>query len=443
MVTQTKEQTLQSCAVRLLNHHSFHSLADRGIVFCDTVDDATTLANLINAPFYVGPMDGEARSTALRRWRSGHSRWLCATSAFAQGVDYGHVTYVLHYRVPKHMTLFAQQSGRLARREGVVGVSHLLYSDPPTRRDSADVDLGGFNAIVDLTTKAQCRRLSMTAFLDATQSNCNMLGPCQLCDFCARQKIPFPPAHHPRPLPEVPANHSRTFDTPATGSRPQMFSNALVPSVSALPRPDATRRPVVSNISSSSTNVSHVSTHRDIPAASLSSKFQKEANVSRFLQESEGMCILHILAGDVASHRLFTCPIYSTFSSPYIRFRSNIRYTRTGICYRCAVLTSDRFNHPNRSKTDDVPCKFDDILKPLAFAIFSIPEIRDVVLPAAGVQSPELVSSDDYAKWLGTVPAGPQALFNIWEVCHAYVHLTDNNGVPTVSVDDILRAFAR
>ncbi|KAG6371443.1 P-loop containing nucleoside triphosphate hydrolase protein [Boletus reticuloceps] len=193
MVSRTSQQTLQSFAVRLLKYHSFHSLPDRGIVFCETVDDATTLANLIDAPTYMGPMNNDARRAALQQWFSGRSRWLCATSAFAQGIDYGHITYVLHYRIPKHLTLFAQQSGRLARRDGVVGISHLLFSDPPTRRVNADLDLGGFNAIVDFATKTQCRRLSITAFLDSTPSNCYMLGPCELCSPSPRTSPPASP----------------------------------------------------------------------------------------------------------------------------------------------------------------------------------------------------------------------------------------------------------
>ena len=29
-------------------------------------------------------------------------------SAFAQGIDYGYVTYVVYYQIPKHITLQAQ-----------------------------------------------------------------------------------------------------------------------------------------------------------------------------------------------------------------------------------------------------------------------------------------------------------------------------------------------
>lgn len=189
MVSHQQEASLQDFILRVINHHIFSSPLDRGIVFCDTVEDATVLANLIGAPFYVGRMDAQARSQAVNTWLSGRSKWLCATSAFAQGIDYSHVTYVIHYRIPKHITLHAQQSGRLARQEGTVGVSHLIYSTVPPHLRHFDVDLGGFGAMVEFATKAQCRRIAITNFLDPTPSNCHMLGPCEPCDFCCRHNV--------------------------------------------------------------------------------------------------------------------------------------------------------------------------------------------------------------------------------------------------------------
>lgn len=188
-VSHQPESTLQDFTLRIINHHIFLSPLDRGIIFCDTVEDATVLAGHIHAPFYVGRMDAPARSQAINIWLTGRSRWLCATSAFAQGIDYSHVSYVIHYRIPKHMTLHAQQSGRLARQEGTVGISHLIYSNVPPHLRSIDTDLGGFHAMLDFSSKAQCRRVSITTFLDSSPSNCHMLGPCELCDFCCRHSV--------------------------------------------------------------------------------------------------------------------------------------------------------------------------------------------------------------------------------------------------------------
>ncbi|KIJ57793.1 hypothetical protein HYDPIDRAFT_34786 [Hydnomerulius pinastri MD-312] len=109
-VTQVQEAHLIDYSSRIIEWHIFQSPVDRGLVFCDLVEDAKTIAARIIAPFYIGSMDHEVRSIAQTQWTSGHSRWLCATSAFAQGIDYGHVTHVVHIRIPKHITLHAQQS---------------------------------------------------------------------------------------------------------------------------------------------------------------------------------------------------------------------------------------------------------------------------------------------------------------------------------------------
>ncbi|KAF8549215.1 hypothetical protein OG21DRAFT_1500556 [Imleria badia] len=446
MVSQVPQDSLQTFTVRLLERHIFQSPLDRGIVYCETVEDATVLANLVDTPLYVGPMAADARSVSLRSWLSGRSRWLCATSAFAQGIDYGHVTYVLHYRIPKHITLYAQQSGRLARRSGVVGVSHLVYSQRPLHRHSSDDDFGGFNAMVDLVSKDQCRRLSITGFLDVTPSNCYMLGPCQLCDFCAHHHAPLPATRHPQPLPRLLALnterssvHSPPFppSIPSNPIRsPDGFSSLLR---SSRPPINPTRRSPIPNTSNVSRNVP---LGGEIPRAFSLPKAQKEAIVFRFLQECEGMCIVHVLVGGDASHKFFSCAASRTFFSAYKAFRSQIFYSKPGICYRCGVLTSDRFDHPFRSKGDKPACKYDDILKPLAFGIFSVPSLKDIVIPGAGGRLQDFHSVGDYAKWLGNVSPGSQSMFNLWEVCHSYVHLLNDNRIPAVCMDDLLASFS-
>lgn len=152
-------------------------------------------------------------------------------------------------------------------------------------------------------------------------------------------------------------------------------------------------------------------------------RMAKERAILQFLQENAGMCILHIITGGDASHHLYECPIFSQFSPPYRTFRSSIRFSKTGICYRCGVLTSDRFQHPNRQKNDSLVCKFDDILKPLAFAVYSIPLLKNQVLSEAGVSPENFANPHAFAQWLGGVRSALEGMFNLWEVCHAFIHL--------------------
>ena len=88
----------------------------------------------------------------------------------------------------------------------------------------------------------------------------------------------------------------------------------------------------------------------DIPPASSLSKNQKEAIVFQCLQESEGLCIPHILSSRDTSNKLFKCTLYPNFSLSYHQFRLHILFSEPGICYWCGVLTSDRFDHPFCSK---------------------------------------------------------------------------------------------
>ncbi|KAH0831423.1 hypothetical protein J3R83DRAFT_14095, partial [Lanmaoa asiatica] len=154
-----------------------------------------------------------------------------------------------------------------------------------------------------------------------------------------------------------------------------------------------------------------------LPRACSLTKEAKEATLFRFLQECEGTCMLHNVVNGSASHKLFACEAWLTFRASYHSFRSQIRFSARGVCYRCCVPTSQQFDHPFRSKTDDLPCRFDDILKPLSWVLYCLPPLRDVVLDQAGV-SPQLFhSSRDYAKWLGEVRPGSNALSsNLLEV---------------------------
>ncbi|KIJ09038.1 hypothetical protein PAXINDRAFT_102375 [Paxillus involutus ATCC 200175] len=433
-VTKVLAPQLINYVSHIITHHVFRSPADRGIAFCEFVDDAKDLAARTSVPFYVGAMDREARSIAQATWTSGRSRWLCATSAFAQGIDYGHVTYVLHVRVPKHATLHAQQSGRLARREGV-GISHLVYSTIPSPQDIPEVDHGGVAAMIDFT--------------------------------------PLPPVHHPIPLQCPPSvNHRPTTADPSEVILQRTISltqqSASTPPIPYPPRvrtnpvtsastlrqphqqlntpnpapPDATSYPPRLTIPvpepSHTITTPPVTTMADARACSLP-KDKKEQTILKFLQEWAGSCVLHAFIAGHSTHKLFSCSLYNHFSEGFSPFRSKIRLER-GMCFRCGVPTSPSFDHPFRDKGDTKDCRYDDILKPLSFLIYSVPSIRDVVLQEAGTNQGDFANVQRYAAWIGTTRAGPQGMSNLLEIAHAYFHLLSQNKLPPVSAADLTRA---
>jgi hypothetical protein len=153
----------------------------------------------------------------------------------------------------------------------------------------------------------------------------------------------------------------------------------------------------------------------------------------RFLREHEGRCIIHIFLGDPAAHKLYSCRYNAAFTSQYHPFRKSFRFS-VGMCYRCGVPTSSVFDHPNRDKNDPSPCRYDDMLKPFAFLIYAVPSIRDVVLLEAGGSPGTVVSPEQFGQWVGATRPTINAISNLWELTHAYIHLVSTNrlGFPSV-----------
>jgi hypothetical protein len=94
---------------------------ERGIIYCPTRDLVKSTHLEITKQFgpivtlYHGNLNPEERSKADREWRSGHSPWIVATSAFGVGVDEGRVRWIVQYGQPFSLTEFFQQSGRAGR----------------------------------------------------------------------------------------------------------------------------------------------------------------------------------------------------------------------------------------------------------------------------------------------------------------------------------------
>ena len=141
------------------------------------------------------------------------------------------------------------------------------------------------------------------------------------------------------------------------------------------------------------------------------------------------MCILHVLVDGGASHKLCTCDAWMTFQTSYHSFHQHIRFLVRGVCYRCGVPTSKRFNHPFCSKNNNPACRFDDLLKPLSWVLYSITSLRGVVMDHAGVDSDRFCSSRDYAAWWDEDRYSSGSLTtNMLEICHTYLYLLDNDG---------------
>ncbi|KAG6371149.1 hypothetical protein JVT61DRAFT_9920 [Boletus reticuloceps] len=155
--------------------------------------------------------------------------------------------------------------------------------------------------MVNFATKLQCRRLSISAFLDSSPSNCTMLP----------YLLSIIQASYPR-SPLVNAN-TWFFGLWVLLITPMSYhpTPRLTPSprsvlcscqISMVPSPPLNLIQHASIIDPQSAPPPIPALNVVLPRACSFGKATKDTTVFRFLQESEGTCILHIIAGANTQH---------------------------------------------------------------------------------------------------------------------------------------------
>ncbi|KAJ3839416.1 P-loop containing nucleoside triphosphate hydrolase protein [Lentinula raphanica] len=157
---------------------------DRGIIFMKTIVETEQVRASLRCPVYTGQMTIEQRRESELCWRRGlrpEDRWIVATQAFGQGVDYASVRTVIH-KDPMELINFFQETGR-AGRDGDPARCFCFWTElPPPAPDLKNDHLGRADMIMLLQTTA-CIRMSF-ASLDRETHSCLALNasPCMNCE---------------------------------------------------------------------------------------------------------------------------------------------------------------------------------------------------------------------------------------------------------------------
>ena len=102
---------------------------DHILVFCTTRQDTEELGNLLNCGAYHALMDADVQAQTLNAWHRGSpSCILVSTSSLGAGVDWPSVRMVVHYKSPRNLLDYAQESGR-GGRDGKLAYS-VVFWDP-------------------------------------------------------------------------------------------------------------------------------------------------------------------------------------------------------------------------------------------------------------------------------------------------------------------------
>ncbi|KAH7908979.1 hypothetical protein BJ138DRAFT_1103052 [Hygrophoropsis aurantiaca] len=163
---------------------------DRAIIYFETIAMCKKMAQELGIAYYTSQIhadssrNAEEKSARFRVWRAGEQplhRWMFATCAFGEGIDFPSVILVISIN-PHSMLQFLQESGRLGRN-GQPCSSLLLYNRDPRVKDPVRDSQSGVQALVEYVNTRRCRRLCFADF-DPHVHSCGAITSGALCDRC-------------------------------------------------------------------------------------------------------------------------------------------------------------------------------------------------------------------------------------------------------------------
>lgn len=191
----------------------------RIIVYALSTSDVDMLAiKLGGLAFHSQIADGDraGRVNVMQRWMS-QGGLIIATSALGLGIDLPDVRLVIHYKAPRNLRDYAQESGR-AGRDGSPAESVIVRPEPSDSfkdlkpqqiKDIGDIGLN------ELVYGNKCRRYLLNLYMDGYEKgNCILAEDLQqvLCDLCEHAalsaketfSVPVPVENEVVPIIELP-----------------------------------------------------------------------------------------------------------------------------------------------------------------------------------------------------------------------------------------------
>jgi superfamily II DNA helicase RecQ len=183
--------------------NDFRSPTERALVFCLSRTDAEQVAVALGCQFYHAGLEEAERKSVIDLWRDGSAntlamttephtgngrKALAATTALGAGFDHPEIGLVVHYKKPRNLINFAQESGRAGRQLKIAYST--VFWDPKQKDqglapDQDDIGVAGMQEYVSTST---CRRICLGRHLDDTvYKTCLQDGTMVLCDLCKKK----------------------------------------------------------------------------------------------------------------------------------------------------------------------------------------------------------------------------------------------------------------
>jgi hypothetical protein len=234
------------------------------------------------------------------------------------------------------------------------------------------------------------------------------------------------------------------YETPTRlGMLADEVSNLSRNSVSLVPGfspPQSHISPPTPSSSDSSSSTSHHGNLRLITRPTLESNaniFARKEKDSQarykqllYVLKQAASCSLCWLFSDAKFDHLphrsaYTCPRNIMDTLEYGTFRSRLRFMpNSRMCWKCCEPQHPPFDHPKG--TDG--CKYNDVVKPIAYVIFQDDQLRAKVFGKMQMPANRFSSISNYRDWLVQRQGAPGSMVNIHEVLLAYYELYPYGG---------------
>ncbi len=164
------------------------------LVYCGTRRETDDVARWLrstgtDAIAYHAGLPPEERAARSNAFRSGTLRVVCATSAFGMGIDYPHVSHVIHFSMPHDLESYWQEVGRAGRSgQEAIAVTFWRRSEiSRLGRMTGDIRAKErFVALWRAWAGGSCRKRVVAQRLGVAQENCGV------CDRCEEGGRPLP-----------------------------------------------------------------------------------------------------------------------------------------------------------------------------------------------------------------------------------------------------------
>lgn len=200
-----------------------------GLIFCTSKQEVDDLESFTHCSSY---SNHPLRSQNEELWKTGHNRWIAATTGLIQGIDAANVGATIFIGLPYGLINLYQGSGRGGRDgRNCWSISIIQSNVKNVINDLKDpIDSGCQKEANSWIQKQQCRRLGFSQTLDGSEVTCQNLPECHLCDFCdpnsfimdnITQLIPDPT----KPIVYMPPSTASSIGTDLTLEEEAMFES--------------------------------------------------------------------------------------------------------------------------------------------------------------------------------------------------------------------------